>query len=432
MQNIHEENLLAKYIYNDDLYSETDEHGIDIITLRYTLFQCRKQLLVAIQSLFDTEFAYGKVQLREDFDKLKSQCDALKNDYDLLKADFDDLIDHCKILVRQTNEILAERNTYYSEWEYAKSLLTPRPDWDKCVPLVINWSKLSTGKTSDELVDVIINEITHGNTDGYLDKNFQGRLNMRRRITGLLIKEIWEHRFESKSNLKFTDYVTTYLSKRFDNQDRAMEISTNLPDTCSRYRNNYEINLFWKILTGQMEENIYHHEMKEFARIFQSFVKMSSKPLWTILWSSLSNVLRELYPEWSTERISSLIQAAQLDTHQASKDENDFQFMFLFMEDDEGHIGNFLSTIRQFSYLDKMAYVDKIKDLLIGHPLVSMNQFKQVVQMVDPHISKEELQRYVSWVFNSKKMVFDDNKEIKSRDFEEILLRLECCSCFMH
>lgn len=37
MQNIHEENLLTKYIYNDDLYSETDEHGIDIITLRYTL-----------------------------------------------------------------------------------------------------------------------------------------------------------------------------------------------------------------------------------------------------------------------------------------------------------------------------------------------------------------------------------------------------------
>ena len=59
---------------------------------------------------------------------------------------------------------------------------------------MINWSKLSTGKTSDELVDVVINEITHGNTDGYLDKNFQGRLNMRRRNTGLLIKEIWEHR----------------------------------------------------------------------------------------------------------------------------------------------------------------------------------------------------------------------------------------------
>ena len=73
------------------------------------------------------------------------------------------------------------------------------------------------------------------------------------------------------------DYVSTYLNKRFDNQDRAMEISTNLSDSCSRYRNNYEINLFWKILTGQMEENIYHHEMKEFARIFQSFVKMSSK-----------------------------------------------------------------------------------------------------------------------------------------------------------
>ena len=87
------------------------------------------------------EWLDGKVELREDFDKLKSQYDTLKNDYDRFKTDFDDLMDHCKwdwnenrhfkwrqcrILVRQTNEILVERNSYYSEWEHAKNLLTPR------------------------------------------------------------------------------------------------------------------------------------------------------------------------------------------------------------------------------------------------------------------------------------------------------------------
>jgi len=55
-----------------------------------------------------------------------------------------------------------------------------------------------------------------------------------------------------------------------------MEISYNLKDACHRYRNSYEINLFWQILTGQIEENVYHYEMKEFARILQYLIKLCS------------------------------------------------------------------------------------------------------------------------------------------------------------
>ncbi|UJR08286.1 hypothetical protein I4U23_012558 [Adineta vaga] len=409
-----EENLLTRYIYNEDLYNQTDEHGIDIITLRYTLFQCRKQVLFAIKSLLDTEFAYSKIELREDFDKLKNQYNNAKIEYDLLKTNFDDIIDQCKILIQQTSDILTERNDYYSEWEYAKAILTPRPDWDKCSRLVINWRTLSMGKTSDELVDVCINEIICGNTEEnheeYLpiisNNNFEkGQIlnrRMRRRITGLLIKEIWDNKLGLKSNVKLIDYVFNYLIKRFDNRDIAIEMNSNLQDACHRYRNHYEINLFWQIVIGQMEENIYHHEMKEFARILQYFIKISSKislpsSSWTISWANFSKILHELYPNWSQQRLSSLIQAAQQDIQEFYIEKNDLQFMLLFMEDDEGHIGHFLLTIRELLNLDKMEYIEKIKDLLIGHPLVSTNQFKQVVYLVDPNISKEELQRYVNW-----------------------------------
>jgi hypothetical protein len=83
------------------------------------------------------------------------------------------------------------------------------------------WKNLSIGKTSEQLVDVLINEIVHGNTeennDEYLsmnitelsskntfldqlyinssfEKNFIKNRHMRRRITGLLIKEIWSNK----------------------------------------------------------------------------------------------------------------------------------------------------------------------------------------------------------------------------------------------
>jgi hypothetical protein len=36
MQN-DEDNFLSKHLYNEDLYTHSDDDGIDIITLRYTL-----------------------------------------------------------------------------------------------------------------------------------------------------------------------------------------------------------------------------------------------------------------------------------------------------------------------------------------------------------------------------------------------------------
>ncbi|CAF1462249.1 unnamed protein product [Adineta steineri] len=262
---------------------------------------------------------------------------------------------------------------------------------------------------------------------------------MRRRITGLLIKEIWskklsdEQKLEIKSNIKLTDYVFDYLTKRFNNKEIAIEISYNMQDACNRYQNNYEINLFWQILIGQVEENVYHDEMKEFARILQYFIKLSSN------YSSQSvyfiNALHELYSHWTNERVSLLIRSAERDTQQSSIEKNDLRVFLLFMEDDEGHIGEFLMTIRQQLQLDKNEYIEKIKNLLIGYPLVSIKQFKRAVQMIDPHISKKELRRYVNWVYELKKInkeEIESYNEMQSRDFEEIILRLERCSCFMH
>ncbi|CAF3572514.1 unnamed protein product [Rotaria sordida] len=487
--NTNEDNLLLKHFYDEDLYNNSDEYGLDITTLRYTLLQCRRQLLVWINALIDAEYAYTKVELREDFNKLKFEYDKLKNETNLLKNNFQELIDNCKFLIEQTTAILKERDGYYSEWKFNRNILTPRPDWDKCSHLITQWKNLSIGKTSEELVDVLINEIIHGNTkennneyfsmiinnknelnqkniffeqlsiDTSSEEKFIKNRHMRRRITGLLIKEIWsnklfdENKLETKTNIKLTDYVFDYLTKRFNNKEIAIEIGYNIKDACNRYCNNYEINLFWQILTGQIEENVYHYEIKEFARILQYLIKLCSHSssqslLWTIRWSDLLTALHELYPNWINERISLLIIAAEKDLKQSSKERNDyFEFLLLFTEDDEGHIGEFLMTIRQQLQLDKIDYIEKIKDLLIGYPLVSINQFKQAVQLVDPHISKNELERYVNWVFELEKILLTLNqqeissktneniqliKQLKKRDFEEIILRLERCSCFMH
>ena len=57
--------------------------------------------------------------------------------------------------------------------------------------MLTHWSDLATGRTSDQLVEVLINEILYGNTQTTDDQPSFVHRRMRRRITGLLIKEIW-------------------------------------------------------------------------------------------------------------------------------------------------------------------------------------------------------------------------------------------------
>lgn len=188
---------------------------------------------------------------------------------------------------------------------------------------------------------------------------------MRRRITGLLIKEIWSNKILNKTS-NFHDYVFDYLTKRFHSKDIAIEINSNLQTSSYRYRSHYEINLFWQILTGQIEENIYHYEMKEFARILQYFLKFSSF-LWTITWSDFIQGLHELYPKWTNQCLSELIVSVEKELKQSSNDTNEFEYLLLFTEDDEGHIGEFLKSIRKQLQMDKYEYIKKIKDILINH-----------------------------------------------------------------
>jgi hypothetical protein len=87
-----------------------------------------------------------------------------------------------------------------------------------------------------------------------------------------------------------------------------------------------------------------------------------------LLWSDFINALHQLYPNWTNERISQLIITAEKELQQSSIEKNKFEFLLLFMEDDEGHIGEFLKCIREQLQLDKNEYIEKIKNLLIEHP----------------------------------------------------------------
>jgi hypothetical protein len=72
------------------------------------------------------------------------------------------------------------------------------------------------------------------------------------------------------------DYVANYFEKRFQSKTMAIEMGYNLHDACQRYRNSEQINLFWGIITGQIEELVYHHQMRSIGQLLQHLIKMKT------------------------------------------------------------------------------------------------------------------------------------------------------------
>lgn len=118
-----------------------------------------------------------------------------------------------------------------------------------------------------------------------------------------------------------------------------------------------------------MEEKIYHDQMKEYARLLQYLLgHRSISSSFQCTWNELKEALRYFYPHRSTSQIENIIQSAEKDFKQTFVATDLIEFLHLFLEDDEGHTGHFLSTLTDQMTAEKNLYIEQVKDLLIGHP----------------------------------------------------------------
>ena len=193
----------------DDLSAITD-----IGLLKFQLIQQREKLFSKINLLIQTEFSYGDVILRVDYQRLSDDHQQLTNENILLKKEYQHLGHACLYLINKTHDLIDERNRYYHQWESSRMSLTPRPDWDKVSNVIDGgmerWKQLAMGKSTEELMEILIREIVNGNNEEeeeyflalgedlsvlpFLRAPKYHRIvnrKMRRRRTGLFIKEIW-------------------------------------------------------------------------------------------------------------------------------------------------------------------------------------------------------------------------------------------------
>ena len=73
---------------------------------------------------------------------------------------------HFSTLLDVHKQVLQQRDDYYVESETLRRSATPRPEWEKCIDYIpggeMRWQELSEGKTSDQLVDILLQELGGG------------------------------------------------------------------------------------------------------------------------------------------------------------------------------------------------------------------------------------------------------------------------------
>lgn len=74
------------------------------------------------------------------------------------------------------------RDEFYQESERLRQTATPRPDWNRCANIIAGgaqrWQEISEGKSSDELVGLLLNELAGTGPDAQQTDYFTGQVSI--------------------------------------------------------------------------------------------------------------------------------------------------------------------------------------------------------------------------------------------------------------
>ncbi|XP_077993673.1 translin-associated factor X-interacting protein 1-like [Glandiceps talaboti] len=413
---------------------EGEEEKEDPVLLKIALKKAREDLSAATLRLNEMIANYGDVVPRRDFESLEKNYQTFQEEMETMQGDHRQLMTEHDTLLEVHKQVLSQRDEFYQELEQLKRSATPRPFWEKCAQHLEGgddrWKELSNGKTSDELVDVLLAEIVGGDLSGsdlfegrglgedvpkYL--RFEGKVKNRKlgkRDVALLIKDVWREKitYDSEKNegkrSKMQDFLYDYLLRRFGMEEMVIEWGYNLLDAVQRFESDDRIGLFHGILTGQIDEEIYHSQMQTLAKLIQALTKADAEAgnQGTLSKADFEKVLTEFFHLKSEETVAGLVTTAteELKLEEGSETIN---YQDLFTEDDEGRSGPFINKIREQDKEERLQYIDDIEKELGGKEEIKMQELRIAVSIIDPLIEKNPLLSLLGCAFNVDKDKLD-------------------------
>ncbi|XP_076848029.1 translin-associated factor X-interacting protein 1 [Brachyhypopomus gauderio] len=393
----------------------------DPVKEKLALKVCREDLTRAQVELNRLHAEYGDVVPRRDWENLERmyqenllQLETLRSDFNQMKSEYDTLLG-----VHQ--EVSMQRDNLQSELEVFQESSTPRPHWEQCADLLgsrVRWSELFDSQSSQKCLEILLEELSSieleqefftglGSTSEvpiYL--RYEGQLrNLRLKKADVLriIKDIWkakaseDEKLDASSNLQ--EFVPQYLDRQYGEQ--AGEWAYSLLDAIKRFLKDDFIGLFYDILTGKVDESVYHGQTQLLSHLLRVFIQSDSTETGLLTLSEFSDALRLAFPLKRDKDVEDLVVAAQSD-QETSK--GSIPYQRLYTEDTDGKHSEFLVLVKRQAMTERNQYIKQLKAQLEGKGEVGVEDLRSAFNIIDPTLDSATLDWNLSMIFQTKEL----------------------------
>ncbi|XP_058135816.1 translin-associated factor X-interacting protein 1 isoform X2 [Dasypus novemcinctus] len=392
--------------------------GEDPVKLTLALKMTRQDLTRTQMELNTMKANFGDVVPRRDFEMQEKTNKDLQEQLESLRADYEEVCKEHEILLQLHMSTLKERDQFYAELQEIQRTSTPRPDWTKCEDVVAGgperWQMLAEGKNSDQLVDVLLEEIGEGllrEKDffpglGYgeavppflrFDGMVENKKPTKKEVVNLL-KEAWKERLAEEQKETFTDFFFNFLERRFGPSD-AMAWAYTIFENIKLFRSNEVMSQFYAVLMRKMSETVYINQKWTIAQLLKEMMSTDSQNEGLLSREQFSTILKSTFPLKKEEQIQELMEAGGWHPSRSSADL--FNYHSLFMENEEGQSEPFVQKLWEQYLNEKELYVQEIKqelDLEL-HQQVTLGRLREALMNIDPSLDRQTLRMYLSQAF---------------------------------
>ncbi|XP_035754745.1 translin-associated factor X-interacting protein 1 isoform X2 [Egretta garzetta] len=354
--------LLAKLneIHNERLdmarHQLQDIKGEDVVKLTLALKMARQDLTTSQVKLNKMTADYGDVVPRRDFESLENKYSDLLREMKTLQKDLNQLRKDHEALLGIQAETTEEQDNLRAELQRVQRNRTPRPNWAKCSEVIPGgaerWGGLAKGKSSDQLVDVLLEEIGTrmlrerdifpgwGKGDRvpvYL--RHEGEVKnkkLTKKDAVNILKDVWKEKMAQEQQTgqrsSLPEFFLSYLQKKHG-AAAAIEWSYTLYENMRLCRSNHILSSFYDILTGKVGEEQYHAQNRLVSSLQRELAACDISDSGSLTGEQFSTAVREAFPLKRKESIQELVDASR---YKLDSTEDLIDYKSLFKE--SGHL----------------------------------------------------------------------------------------------
>ncbi|XP_043937401.1 translin-associated factor X-interacting protein 1 isoform X2 [Protopterus annectens] len=414
--------------------------GEDPVKLKVALKMAREDLAKVQIELNQMKADYGDVVPRRNFEALEKNYNNLIEQHETIQKDYSHVRQEYDTLLEVHKQVQAQRDKFHAELEQLKRSSTPRPDWSRCADVITGgaerWASLAGGLSSNELVDVLLREIADkgvkeeeyinglgiGN-DIPLYLRYDGQIKhmkLSQKDLFNIVKDIWKEKTptdqQASKHSSMPEFFQSYLQTKYGSL--AIDWAYNIYESCQRHESDEFINLFFSILTGKMDESVYHAQISLMSHLFNELTSSDTANNGILSNKEFRDTLKKAFPLKNDSQIQELIKTAE---SQLGTPQEGINYKTLFAENKEGRAGAFITLLREQQTIEKQDYLNEVRRELGNVRELKVGDLREAFHSTDPSMDKQTLESYLCYAFQTPK---ESLEHASPRDINTVFQRL--------